>query len=215
MAIRTIHSYKKSNQNFSVHINFNWFALCNVSGLGWTCEHRKTDFLSSVFGLGLLTRLSRDVCAIKRKTLSFLANKTQHFIACIFRSALLVFLLFSVINYFQLHTHTHSHTCVFKGPCPTGSFACNNGVQCVPQRQMCDKNRDCADGSDEHPVECGNLYGSKELADKIVRNAIERKKQQQQQRLMLAAGSNNSNSGDLSPAPAASGSPAMPIPCGT
>lgn len=151
----------------------------------------------------------------KGKTLSFLANKIQHFIACIFRSAWLVFLLFSVINYFQLHTHTHSHTCVFKGPCPTGSFACNNGVQCVPQRQMCDKNRDCSDGSDEHPVECGNLYGSKELADKIVRNAIERKKQQQQQRLMLAASSNNSNSGDLSPPPAASGGPAMPIPCGT
>ncbi|KAL7730157.1 hypothetical protein ACLKA6_009422 [Drosophila palustris] len=83
------------------------------------------------------------------------------------------------------------------GPCPTGSFACNNGIQCVPQRQMCDKTLDCADGSDENPVECGNLYGSKELADKIVRNAIEKKKQQQNQRLLVVGGSNVST-GDLS-----------------
>ncbi|XP_023166746.1 relaxin receptor 2 [Drosophila hydei] len=85
------------------------------------------------------------------------------------------------------------------GPCPTGSFACNNGIQCVPQRQMCDKHLDCADGSDENPVECGNLYGSKELADKIVRNAIEKKKQQQlQQQQRLAIVSSNSSAWDLS-----------------
>ncbi|KAH8360182.1 hypothetical protein KR093_011127 [Drosophila rubida] len=85
------------------------------------------------------------------------------------------------------------------GPCPTGSFACNNGVQCVPQRQMCDKKRDCTDGSDEHPVECGNIYGSKEFADKIVRNAIAKKKEQNQ-RLMV--GGSNVSAGDL-PAPTA------------
>ncbi|XP_068158067.1 relaxin receptor 2 [Drosophila tropicalis] len=62
------------------------------------------------------------------------------------------------------------------GPCPAGTFACaTTQSQCVPQRQMCDKRPDCADGSDENPVECGLLYGSKEIADKIVRDAIEKK----------------------------------------
>ncbi|KAH8247905.1 hypothetical protein KR038_011742, partial [Drosophila bunnanda] len=87
------------------------------------------------------------------------------------------------------------------GPCPTGSFACDNGTLCVPQRQMCDSRPDCADRSDEHPVECGLLYGSKEIADKIVRNAIEKKQQQQQQQMnqrTIAAGVNVSSL-DLSP----------------
>uniref|UniRef100_A0A1I8Q2L5 G-protein coupled receptors family 1 profile domain-containing protein n=1 Tax=Stomoxys calcitrans TaxID=35570 RepID=A0A1I8Q2L5_STOCA len=66
------------------------------------------------------------------------------------------------------------------GPCPTGTFACDNGTLCVPQRQICDHRRDCLDGSDEHPVECGMLYGSKQMTDKIVRNAIERRRQKQQ-----------------------------------
>ncbi|KAH8284084.1 hypothetical protein KR054_009596, partial [Drosophila jambulina] len=81
------------------------------------------------------------------------------------------------------------------GPCPTGSFACDNGTLCVPQRQMCDSRPDCADSSDEHPVECGLLYGSKEIADKIVRNAIEKKQQQQQQmnQRTIAAGVNVSS----------------------
>lgn len=64
------------------------------------------------------------------------------------------------------------------GPCPSGTFACDNGTLCVPQRQICDHRRDCVDGSDEHPVECGLLYGSKKLADKIVRNAIEKRRRQ-------------------------------------
>ncbi|EDV92847.1 relaxin receptor 2 [Drosophila grimshawi] len=97
------------------------------------------------------------------------------------------------------------------GPCPTGSFACNNGIQCVPQRQMCDKHLDCSDGSDENPVECGNLYGSKELADKIVRNAIEKKKQQQQlQRPTIVA--INASSWDW-PSLAGNGIQTMLMPC--
>ncbi|KAI8046332.1 hypothetical protein M5D96_002534 [Drosophila gunungcola] len=79
------------------------------------------------------------------------------------------------------------------GPCPTGSFACDNGTLCVPRRQICDSRPDCADSSDEHPVECGLLYGSKEIADKIVRSAIEKK----QQRLISAV--SNASGVDLSP----------------
>lgn len=126
-------------------------------------------------------------------------------VSLFFFSSLLL-IIFNLLT----HTLTLAHA---QGPCPTGSFACNNGVQCVPQRQMCDNSSDCSDGSDEHPVECGNLYGSKKVAAKIVDNA--RKKQQQRQRLKLAA-SVNSSSGDLSPAaaPTATG-PSMPMPCGT
>ncbi|XP_054086519.1 relaxin receptor 2 [Zeugodacus cucurbitae] len=68
------------------------------------------------------------------------------------------------------------------GPCPQGTFACDGNTLCVPQRQICDNRTDCDDGSDEHPVECGLLYGSKALTDKIVGNAIERRRQQQRQK---------------------------------
>uniref|UniRef100_A0A1A9X1V3 G-protein coupled receptors family 1 profile domain-containing protein n=1 Tax=Glossina brevipalpis TaxID=37001 RepID=A0A1A9X1V3_9MUSC len=61
------------------------------------------------------------------------------------------------------------------GSCPGGTFACDNGLMCVPQRQICDYRQDCMDGSDEHPVECGLLYGSKEMTNKIVTNAIKEK----------------------------------------
>ncbi|CAD7093377.1 unnamed protein product [Hermetia illucens] len=54
------------------------------------------------------------------------------------------------------------------GPCPSGTFACDNGTVCVPRRQVCDDRRDCADGQDEHPVECGMFHGSNELLLKIV-----------------------------------------------
>ncbi|XP_018788534.1 PREDICTED: relaxin receptor 2-like, partial [Bactrocera latifrons] len=67
-------------------------------------------------------------------------------------------------------------------PCPQGTFACDGNTLCVPQRQICDNRTDCEDGSDEHPVECGLLYGSKALTDKIVGNAIERRRQQQQRK---------------------------------
>ncbi|EDV53637.1 relaxin receptor 2 [Drosophila erecta] len=91
-----------------------------------------------------------------------------------------VLLLAAVIFYLSL------------GPCPAASFACDNGTLCVPRRQMCDSRHDCADSSDENPVECGLLYGSKEIADKIVRNAIEKK----QQRLISSA--SNASGADLS-----------------
>ncbi|CAD6996143.1 unnamed protein product [Ceratitis capitata] len=82
---------------------------------------------------------------------------------------LLVITLSAIIFYLSL------------GPCPQGTFACDGSTLCVPQRQICDNRTDCEDGSDEHPVECGLLYGSKALTDKIVGNAIERRRQQQQQ----------------------------------
>ena len=52
---------------------------------------------------------------------------------------------------------------------------------CVLQRQICNHHRDCHDGSDEDPVECGLLYGSREMTNKIVGNAIEKQRRQQQQ----------------------------------
>ncbi|KAL9887599.1 leucine-rich repeat-containing G protein-coupled receptor 3 isoform 4-T4 [Glossina fuscipes fuscipes] len=61
------------------------------------------------------------------------------------------------------------------GPCPTGTFSCDRGLLCVSQRQICDHRQDCVDGSDEHPVECGLLYGSKDMTNKIVTNAIKQK----------------------------------------
>ncbi|ALC46963.1 Lgr3, partial [Drosophila busckii] len=94
---------------------------------------------------------------------------------------------------------------IIQGPCPRGSFACNNGQQCVSQRQMCDKHPDCDDGSDEHPVECGNLHGSKELFDKIVRNAIEKR-----QRLALVG--SNGTAGELA-TPAGHRNQIMAMPC--
>ncbi|XP_067619995.1 relaxin receptor 2 [Eurosta solidaginis] len=80
---------------------------------------------------------------------------------------LMVITLSAIIFYFSL------------GPCPQGSFACDGNTLCVPQRQICDNRSDCFDGSDEHPVECGLLYGSKALTDKIVGNAIERRRNKQ------------------------------------
>lgn len=41
------------------------------------------------------------------------------------------------------------------GPCPRGSFKCDNGSTCVAQRKMCDKHNDCDDKEDEHPATCG------------------------------------------------------------
>ncbi|TMW49490.1 hypothetical protein DOY81_005444 [Sarcophaga bullata] len=67
------------------------------------------------------------------------------------------------------------------GPCPRGTFACDNGELCVLQRQICNHHRDCRDGSDEDPVECGLLYGSREMTNKIVGNAIEKQRRQQLQ----------------------------------
>ncbi|XP_061389196.1 relaxin receptor 2 [Musca vetustissima] len=76
------------------------------------------------------------------------------------------------------------------GPCPSGTFACDNGRFCVPQRQICDHRRDCIDGSDEHPVECGILYGSIQMTDKIIQKAIEKHRQKLQQQQQTIVGNN-------------------------
>lgn len=54
------------------------------------------------------------------------------------------------------------------------------------QRQYCDHRKDCKDGSDEDPVECGLLYGSRELADKIVGNAIRKQRRQQEETELIS-----------------------------
>lgn len=59
---------------------------------------------------------------------------------------------------------------------------------------MCDSRNDCADSSDENPVECGLLYGSKEIADKIVRNAIEKKQQRLISAVSNASGADSTTS---------------------
>ncbi|XP_059621813.1 relaxin receptor 1 [Phlebotomus argentipes] len=57
------------------------------------------------------------------------------------------------------------------GPCPRGTFACDNGTACVPQRNICDNHSDCQDAEDEDPVMCGMFYGStlvvQELMQKV------------------------------------------------
>lgn len=54
------------------------------------------------------------------------------------------------------------------GPCPSGTFVCDHGEKCLPQRRICDKRVDCSDGSDEDNVECGMWHGSTVLVRKIV-----------------------------------------------
>lgn len=54
------------------------------------------------------------------------------------------------------------------GPCPSGTFVCDNGEKCLPQRRICDKRVDCSDGSDEDSVECGMWHGTTVLVRKIV-----------------------------------------------
>ncbi|GAB0096728.1 Relaxin receptor [Sergentomyia squamirostris] len=54
------------------------------------------------------------------------------------------------------------------GPCPRGSFACDNGTVCVPQRAICDNHNDCKDMDDEHPVKCGMFYGSKSVLHSLI-----------------------------------------------
>ncbi|XP_033165418.1 relaxin receptor 2 [Drosophila mauritiana] len=107
-----------------------------------------------------------------------------------------VLLLAAVIFYLSL------------GPCPAASFACDNGTLCVPRRQMCDSRHDCADSSDENPVECGLLYGSKEIADKIVRNAIEKKQQR-----LISAVANASGADSTTPVVPRNQSPTLNMTC--
>lgn len=98
----------------------------------------------------------------------------HHYFYCAFFAHFQWFFFVYLLSFFSFFLH-------FTGPCPQGTFACDGSTLCVPQRQICDNRTDCEDGSDEHPVECGLLYGSKALTDKIVGNAIERRRQQQQQ----------------------------------
>lgn len=37
--------------------------------------------------------------------------------------------------------------------CPNNEFLCSNGEQCIPNGWVCDRAKDCSDGSDE--VGCG------------------------------------------------------------
>lgn len=37
--------------------------------------------------------------------------------------------------------------------CPNNEFLCNSGEQCIPHGWVCDRSKDCSDGSDEQS--CG------------------------------------------------------------
>ncbi|XP_055715759.1 relaxin receptor 1 [Phlebotomus papatasi] len=56
------------------------------------------------------------------------------------------------------------------GPCPRGSFACDNGTVCVPQRAICDNHGDCKDEDDEDPVMCGMFYGSTSVLHNLMQS---------------------------------------------
>ncbi|XP_055375347.1 relaxin receptor 2 [Condylostylus longicornis] len=72
---------------------------------------------------------------------------------------LIVVLIISAITYY-----------LSLGPCPTGTFSCDNGTICVLQRQICDSYRDCYDGSDEN--ECGLFHGDTRLTRMIVQRLM-------------------------------------------
>ena len=42
--------------------------------------------------------------------------------------------------------------------CPSGAVPCAGSGECIPRSYLCDKDPDCADGSDESPVICGEFY---------------------------------------------------------
>ena len=41
--------------------------------------------------------------------------------------------------------------------CATDTFTCSDGAACIPQYMVCDGKQECADGSDEESVFCGNF----------------------------------------------------------
>jgi hypothetical protein len=51
------------------------------------------------------------------------------------------------------YTYINIYVCIFNDflgpPVPCLEYTCNNG-QCVSMSYVCNKNEDCADGSDEH-----------------------------------------------------------------
>lgn len=114
-----IHSFirTKAIKTFWLHINFNWFALCECVWTGrveLVSYRKKNRVFNSVFERVLVRQGQRDVCVIKWKSL---ANKIQHFIACIFRSgqacfsfpsSILIIFIFMVIN----RTLPHGQLCL-------------------------------------------------------------------------------------------------------
>lgn len=42
---------------------------------------------------------------------------------------------------------------VKKSFCPNNEFLCHSGEQCIPASWLCDRAKDCVDGSDE--LDCG------------------------------------------------------------
>lgn len=57
--------------------------------------------------------------------------------------------------------------CCLLGPCPAGSYPCDNFTKCVLQRQMCDSFAYCDDKYDEDALECGLFYGSTNFTTKL------------------------------------------------
>lgn len=58
------------------------------------------------------------------------------------------------------------------GLCPSGTFACDNGTTCLPQRFVCDKVPNCLDLQDEEKAECSHFYGSIEMTKNIYDRAL-------------------------------------------
>ncbi|KAJ6635116.1 Relaxin receptor 2, partial [Pseudolycoriella hygida] len=58
-----------------------------------------------------------------------------------------------------------------QGPCPTGSFPCDNFTKCVLQRQICDKTLYCNDMYDEDALECGLVHGSTDFTTNVYKKA--------------------------------------------
>ena len=42
------------------------------------------------------------------------------------------------------------HTLCLTGRCPADTFSCNDGAHCISKNWVCNGDRDCPDGDDEH-----------------------------------------------------------------
>lgn len=56
--------------------------------------------------------------------------------------------LFVLFSFNQIKSSTELKTF-----CPNNEFLCSNGEQCIPSGWVCDRSKDCSDGSDENA--CG------------------------------------------------------------